>query len=298
MARRSNKSDNGEKKISGMNKFLYRGYEVYDSDGNPVQVQDTESQSGESVYTVKAEIPKDRTTGRQSVMAYNVDLVKNIIQPADGEKVLKEDKAKTAPKYKKRQIRDGKVWENLNNIADPIVRGGLSGTMFSGTVNQQMTEIKLSDTKREITPRLIISEIISMQQHIKLTDNCSSYVRYIDEGVEKTVAVHKNLITFLKAAIVSQYNASHEFSQIVSAFIFELVLEIISNNYVLPISTPAKSRLQEVILKELNDYCKELFDSCNIKYGEVVMEQTTKKSKKKAESLIDQLVESADTARV
>lgn len=327
MAKSSNKDD-GSKRISGINRFLYRGYEVYDSVGNRVDEPEVDFPgqgdtgqhevrlglpkergakeistepynvdiSNNSVCMAKVEFPEDIVTGRQSTDGHDVDSAKGFIQSTDTQSDKRAGKAE--PKYRKRPVRDQQVWENLRNISDPVLRGGLSGTMFGGTVNQQLAEIKLSDTKKEITPRPIISEIISMQQHIKFKEGCSPYLRYIDDGVEKTVSVHQNMVTFLKSAIVSQYNASMEFSQVVSAFICELVLQIISRSYTLPIAVQADSKLQEVILKELNDYCKELFENCNIKYGEVVTEQPIKKNKKKAESIIDQLVESAGVAKV
>lgn len=283
------KKDKDEKKISGINKFLYRGYEVYDSEGNVVNGDSCKNATIANAESGNADVYVSST----SVGNDDAEVM------ADKGSVDKAGKKKEPAKYCKRPIRDVKVWENLNAIADPVIRGGLSSPMFDGDVNQQFKEIKLSLSKGTVTKRLLISEIISMQQHVKINDE-AAYVKYEDEDDSKTIPIHRDMVAFLKALIMCQYNASQEFSQIVAGYACEVFLEIVSNDFHTPIFIQTNSKLQEVILKELNEYYVELLTACNIRASEVVTEQLKKSKKgskrKKDQTIIEELIDSAATA--
>lgn len=268
-------------KISGLNRFLYRGYEVYDSEGNKAE------SSKSSEHNVTLTVNKDRDSTQTGLTEISSNLA-----TGDMEEAEKPAQKKEQP-YCNRPIRDARVWENLNKLSDPITVAGLSGGIFNGFAEQKLEYIKLSETKKSITPRKIISEVIDMQQHITLKDG-PSYFYF--ESDDKRVIVPKRLIIFVKAAIAAQYNACVEYSSIIASFIWELVASIRIEDYYLPISVAAESKLQEIILRELNEYLREIFDECHIKYSEV-MPVCEKKRRSKAQDLYEEIMSAADAAK-
>lgn len=279
------KNEDKEKKVKGINRFLYRGYEVYDEDADRRYISNSTSESSvePNMTSYSDSSSKALTPGSESI--------------CDAENLNGGAEKKKESLYRKRQIQDDKVWENLNKISDPVVRGSLSSSVFHGTVNQLPAEIKVSSGKNSIVKRSLISEIISIQQHIELNNDLPSYVVF-DAGKDKSKRiVSPRLIVFLKALVVTQFNVCEEFSEVVAAFFRSIINQVDHKEYFLPILIPVKSKLQDVVVRELNEYCKMVYDEAGVKYTEMIVASTSAKGNKKNKDAVESLIDSANLAR-
>lgn len=278
------KNEDKEKKVKGINRFLYRGYEVYDEDAAKHDVSNSTSESS---------VEPNTTSYFDGIKALTPDSE----SICDAENLNGATEKKKESLYRKRQIQDDKVWENLNKISDPVVRGSLSSSVFHGTVNQLPAEIKISSGKNSIVKRSLISEIISIQQHIELNNDLPSYVVF-DAGKDKSKRiVSPRLIVFLKALVVTQFNVCEEFSEVVAAFFRSIINQVDHKEYFLPILIPVKSKLQNVVVRELNEYCKIVYDEAGINYTKIVIASDPTKGSKKNKDVIEGLIDSANLAR-
>lgn len=161
--------------------------------------------------------------------------------------------------------------------------------MYFGGVEIGTTKVTLDPitNKKNIGKEPIIVDIINGTKNFNLSDEQARIIYMDGEITEKTLNVHPTLIKLLKTCVASSYNVCKDYSTVVSAFVKQLLDNL--PTIILPLDLPAGNKLQKIIGSELNEFLKEICDTENIDYQEIV--EKPKKTKKK-----DALMDAAEAA--
>lgn len=184
---------------------------------------------------------------------------------------------------KGRDIIDGEV-ESRRYIM-PELYGQVQGNPgFYGQVNIGCDSMHLNTirNKKELDNHLLIDDIISTAENLKLRDGLTPSVRILTDHVS-VLETSKEVIAFIKACIAGSYTSSSEFSLAVSAFVKELLPTV--NQLCLPIQVQTSSKIEEVVVTELNEYLRKICDESGTKYTEVIVSQN--KSPKSVRGMLE-----------
>lgn len=230
----------GEKKIKGINKFLYRGYEVYDEE-------------------------KDREDKQMNASEVKEEVVADAVQ----------EETKKVP-LGKRNILDDVFEENKSRDVNAYWQ--LKQTpLYAGLVDRKPYKVTITDTAK-IGKGSLIDRTIRTFNYITLDDEHAG-IKY-ESGFVKT---HPDIVRFIKACVTTQYCESAIYSDVVGSFVKQILSDLENGGLQLPVTMSYSLPVQEIILRELNEFFTELCDKNDVKYYAVI-ESKPKKGKKKTDN--------------
>lgn len=109
----------------------------------------------------------------------------------------------------------------------------------------------------------IICDIINSTENMVLNDGPAS-VAVIVDGKTHTKPTHPVIIKLIKSCVACSYCPSEDMCTGVSNFVKALMDE--ANQLVLPLDVYTNGAIQDIVVKELQDYLKELCDRHGIPY--------------------------------
>lgn len=89
-----------------------------------------------------------------------------------------------------------------------------------------------------------------------------------NQKMSNDIKVSTVLIRLIKACAASSYTTNEEYTEVVSAFIQELLKS--PDNISIPLSLPTDTKLKKLVADELNEFLKELLVKYNIGFHVVV----------------------------
>lgn len=140
-----------------------------------------------------------------------------------------------------------------------------SNPAYFGQVSIGEEQVTLSAIKGRANTQksFIICDIINGTESMNLNDGPAE-IRILSDGRVISEKTHPAIIKYIKSCIVCSYSPSSDFTEIVSAFATTLIED--ASNLTIPLNVFCKNNIQKIILKELNDYLKELCDKNWISY--------------------------------
>lgn len=148
-----------------------------------------------------------------------------------------------------------------------------------GEVNNTCPKFKWNTSK--LKKSSIIENIVKLYNDLQF-DEGASYIYYKDTTTPM-IDTPIEVIKFLKALILGHMSVNQDFSVAVAKYT-RTALDLLRDGLVYPIEPVADSDLENILFEELNCFYKEILDSNNIKYSEVLKEKKKKTSKKKTSS--------------
>ncbi len=179
-----------------------------------------------------------------------------------------------------REIMDIYVMENkMKNLALYAQIENNPGYYGNVNIDTPVLELTGIKNKKDITPARITDGIIQSAKHMVMNaGDVNPHVVLISGEQQEIHSTCADMIAFIKCCVAGSYTTEMKVSEAVSKFVLNLIPRV--DALCLPISVDVNDVIGKEVVKELNDYLREICESNNIRYTEEVVGKvaTSKKS--------------------